>query len=46
MLNYLSNPLETFKSFVYDFNLTQISNQQSQILINNPEENLSFVAYN
>lgn len=44
--NYLSNPLETFKSFVYDFNFTQISNQTSQILITNPEENLSFVSYN
>jgi hypothetical protein len=46
MFNYLLNPLETFKSFVYDFNLTQISNQNAQILINNPEENLSFISYN
>ena len=46
MFNYLLNPLETFKSFVYDFNLTQISNQDAQLLINSTENNLSVLTYN
>lgn len=46
MQAYLLSPLETFKSFVYDFNLTQISNQDAQLLINSPENNLSILTYN
>lgn len=34
MMNFLlQNPLETFKSFAFDFNITQISNSTNQVLI-------------